>query len=133
MISTKLNIGGNLYKIRIAKKHTQSALAKAIGINQSNYCDIEGNRTMPTVPTLQKLAEFLEVPLVKLFQEEEEKATNNQNNINNIETLNGNAISGNSTNNFFENAEMKEKLQNSLKEAFASMVATEIEKLTKQA
>ena len=34
---------------------------------------------------------------------------------------------------FFENAEMKEKLQNSLKEAFASAMATEIEKLTKQA
>ena len=132
MISTKLNIGGNLHKIRVAKKHTQSALAKAIGINQSNYCDIEGNKTMPTVPTLQKLAEFLEVPLMKLFEEEEEKATNNQNNINNIATLNG-SISGDNTNNFFENLEMREKLQNSLKEAFTSMVATEIEKLTKKA
>ena len=73
----------------------------------------------------------MEVPLVKLFEEEAERVTNTQNNINNVETLNGNAISGNSTNNFFENAEMKEKLENSLKEAFASMIATEIEKLTK--
>ena len=132
MISTKLNIGGNLHKIRVAKKHTQMALAKAIGINQSNYCDIEGNRTMPTVPTLQKLVEFLEVPLVTLFEEEEAEknkiAIGTQNN-----TVTNGAVNGDNTNNFFENvdAEMKEKLQNSLKEAFASMVATEIEKLTK--
>ena len=133
MTRTKLDIGGNLLKLRIAKKYTQTALAKAIGIKQPSYCDIESNKTMPTVPTLQKIAEVLEVPLMKLLEEEEGKATNTQNNINNIETLNGNAISGNSTNNFFENKEISEKLQNSLKEAFASMVATEVEKLTKQA
>ena len=74
MISTKLNIGANLLKLRMAKNYTQTALAQAIGMKQPGYCDIEGNRTMPTVPTLQKLAEFLEVPLVKLFEEEEEKA-----------------------------------------------------------
>jgi transcriptional regulator with XRE-family HTH domain len=130
MISTKLNIGGNLHKIRVAKKHTQTALAKAIGINQSNYCDIEGNRTMPTIPTLQKLAEFLEVPLVKLFEEKENTIINNH--TNNIATLNG-TISGDNTNNFFENKEIVEKLQNTLKEAFASAMATEIEKLTKTA
>ena len=50
-----------------------------------------------------------------------------------METLNGNAISGDSTNDFFENAEIVQKLQNTLQEAFASIVATEIEKLTKQA
>ena len=133
MISTKLNIGANLLKLRMAKNYTQTALAQAIGMKQPGYCDIEGNRTMPTVPTLQKLAEFLEVPLVKLFEEEEEKATNIHNNSVGNGTVNNGTIGGDNTNNFFENAEMKEKLQNSLKEAFASMVATEIEKLTKTA
>ncbi len=129
MISTKLDIGGNLLRLRVAKKHTQTALAKAIGIKQPNYCDIEAGRVIPTVPTLQKLAEFLEVPLTKLFEGEEEKSKviNTQNNVSGT-----NAISNdNSTNNFFENKDVVEKFQNALKDALASAMATEIEKLTK--
>ena len=129
MISTKLDIGGNLLKLRTAKKYSQTALAKAIGIKQPNYCDIEAGKVIPTVPTLQKLAEFLEVPLTKLFEGEEEKSKviNTQNNVSGT-----NAISNdNSTNNFFENKDVVEKFQNALKDALASAMATEIEKLTK--
>ena len=70
MTTTKLDIDGNLLKLKISKKYTQTALAQAIGMKQPGYCDIESNKTMPTVPTLQKLAEFLEVPLVKLYTSE---------------------------------------------------------------
>ena len=128
MTNTKLDIGKNLRKLRTAKKQTQAIIAQAIGMNQPGYCDIEGNRTMPTIHTLQKLAEFWEVPLVKLLQEEEEKAT--VTNFNTVETLNG-TISGNATNNFFESKEIEEKLKNTLTEAFASAMAREIAKLTK--
>ena len=132
MTNTKLDIGKNLRELRTAKKQTQAIIARAIGMNQPGYCDIESNRTTPTIHTLQKLAEFWEVPLVKLLQEDEEKAT--VKNTNNVGTLNG-SISENATNNFFESKEIEEKLQNALKEAFSSMVsvvvATEIAKLTK--
>ena len=133
MTNTKLDIDGNLLKLRQAKKYTQATLAKAIGINQPNYCDMEANRIMPTIPTLQKLAEFLEVPLIKLLEEEEEKATTTNNNIHNQGILG--SVGNNATNNFFESKEIEEKLQNALKEAFTSMVssvvATEMAKLTK--
>ncbi len=126
MISTKLDIGGNLLKLRQAKKYTQTDLAKAIGVKQSNYCEMERGKVIPTVPTLQKLAEFLEVPIKTLFEEEEEKSKI----INNIQTLNG-SIGENATNNFFESKEMEEKLKTTLSEAFASMFANEVAKLTK--
>ena len=128
MTNTKLDIGKNLRQLRTAKKQTQAIIARAIGMNQPGYCDIESNRTTPTIHTLQKLAEFWEVPLVKLLQEEEEKAT--VNNTNNVGTLNG-SISETATNNFFESKEIEEKLKNTLTEAFASAMAREIAKLTK--
>ena len=136
MINTKLDIGGNLLKLRQAKKHTQATLAKAIGINQPNYCDMEAGRIMPTIPTLQKLADFLEVPLVKLLENEDEKTiiTSTQNNTDTVGSV-GNLNCVNNTNNFFESKEIEEKLQNALKEAFASMVsavvATEMAKYSK--
>ncbi len=132
MISKKLDIGKNLQELRVAKKYTQTVVAKAVGMKQPGYSDIESNLTMPTIPTLQKLAEFLEVPLAKLLEDEGEK-TSIIHNINNEGTLNSTngTINGNNTNNFFENKETEEKLKTVLSDAIASMVANEVAKITK--
>ena len=96
MEQPKLDIGKNLRKLRDAKKLSQGEVAKATGMKQPNYFEIETGNVIPTIPTLQKLADFFEVSLSKLFENEETSTTNMQNNVSDIGNLN--AINNSSIN-----------------------------------
>ena len=121
MEQPKLDIGKNLRKFRDAKKLTQGEVAKATGMKQPNYFEIETGNVIPTIPTLQKLADFFEVSLSKLFENEEVPATTNMQNNSTI-TGNLNGVN-NSTINFFEQKEVLATLQSAINEAVVEALA----------
>ncbi len=127
MEQTKLDIGKNLLKFRKIKNYSQTDVAKATGMKQPNYCEIESNTVVPTIATLKKLAEFLEVPISKLMEEDEIKMP--QHSVNIIGDLNNNNNSNNNLN-FFEKFEQKEIMQ-TLQSTIADAVADALAKLTK--
>ena len=49
MKKSKIDIGGNLIKLRNEKNLTPKDVYLSAGIKQSNYCDIESNTVMPTI------------------------------------------------------------------------------------
>ena len=116
MEQPKLDIGKNLRKLRDAKKLSQGEVAKATGMKQPNYFEIETGNVIPTIPTLQKLADFFEVSLSKLFENEEISTTNMQNNSTITGNLNG---INNGSINFFEQKEVLTTLQSTINDAVA--------------
>ena len=120
MEQPKLDIGKNLRKFRDAKKLTQGEVAKATGMKQPNYFEIETGNVIPTIPTLQKLADFFEVSLSKLFENEEVSATTN---MQNNSTITGNLNGSNNSINFFEQKEVLATLQSTINEAVVEALA----------
>ncbi len=114
MKKSKIDIGGNLIKLRNEKNLTPKDVYLSAGIKQSNYCDIES------------IAEVFDVPVSKLMEEEQEKGIYNTENMG---TLNNGIVNGDTTNNFFEKKEKEviETLQNTVADAIADAIS----KLTK--
>jgi len=55
----KLTIGEAVRKLRKARKWQQKYLSRLAGISNSYLCDIEKNRTTPSIKTMEKLGENL--------------------------------------------------------------------------
>jgi transcriptional regulator with XRE-family HTH domain len=55
----KLTIGEAVRKLRKARKWQQKYLSQLAGISNSYLCDIEKNRTTPSIKTMEKLGENL--------------------------------------------------------------------------
>lgn len=55
----QLTIGEAVRKLRKARKWQQKYLSQLAGISNSYLCDIEKNRTTPSIKTMEKLGENL--------------------------------------------------------------------------
>ena len=61
------SVGGEISKLRKARRMTQTKLARAANILRPNLARIEAGKHRPTLETLEKLAGALKVPVVDLI------------------------------------------------------------------
>jgi len=69
-ISSMINIGENLKKLRNGKGLSYRRLAKEVGISHTNLVVYEKNLTMPSLENAIKLCKFSNVPLEYLLMGE---------------------------------------------------------------
>jgi transcriptional regulator with XRE-family HTH domain len=64
----KLNIGGQIRRLRLEQRRTQQDIAMACGFTKSLLCKIESNAVVPTVATLVKIGGALGVKVSTLIE-----------------------------------------------------------------
>jgi transcriptional regulator with XRE-family HTH domain len=70
----KATVGGNLRRLRRAKRLSLRGLAELSGLAVNTLSLIENNRTSPSVSTLQQLARALDTPIVSFFEDDSSQA-----------------------------------------------------------